>query len=165
MIFLFCNDLLPWSCHMNPVACLFWKFVIITRFPIKFYGNLPNLVLLVLSEQKLWRPKIWWAESTPRGIGSVFWLLYTKVRTQTSWQHDQVLQIEQASSVLCTTPVTSVITQMSWKSKRQVQTKNCNLLKLGIKKEWIPKFIQHWPLGSPTFKNQRFKSQEAEFIE
>ena len=36
---------------------LFWKVVIIARFHIKFQENLLNLVLLLLSEQELWRPK------------------------------------------------------------------------------------------------------------
>ena len=45
-----------WSCHVMPVT-YFYKFVVVTRLPIKFEENLLNLVMLLLSEQKLWRPK------------------------------------------------------------------------------------------------------------
>ena len=36
---------------------LFKKFVIMTKFPIRFYENLPNLMLLLFSEQELWHSK------------------------------------------------------------------------------------------------------------
>ena len=61
MIFLFCNDLFQiWSRDSDS---LFWNILIITRFPIKVQENLPNWVLPLLSEQELWLPKIWRAES------------------------------------------------------------------------------------------------------
>ena len=53
IIFLFLNDLLPNMIMSRDTDSSFWKFVIMTRFPIKFQENLPNLVLLLLSEQEL----------------------------------------------------------------------------------------------------------------
>ena len=68
---------------------LFWKSVIMTRLPIKFQKNLPNLVLLLLSEQELWRPKTLAGRIAPPpphpcGMGLEFhnlWLIYKIFRT------------------------------------------------------------------------------------
>ena len=50
--------------------------------------------------------------------------------SQKSWQHDQVLQTEQTLSASFTTPVTSAISHMSWQSKRRVQIKKWQFIKL-----------------------------------
>ena len=55
--FLFFDDPLPNMVMSRDTDSLFIKFVTTTKFPIKFQESLPNLVLLLLSEQKLWRPK------------------------------------------------------------------------------------------------------------
>ena len=54
MIFLFFNDLLPNMVMSRDTNSLLWKFVTMTRFPIKFREY---LVLLLLSEQELSRLK------------------------------------------------------------------------------------------------------------
>ena len=51
MIFLFFNDLLPNMVMSRDTDSLFKNVVIITRYTIKFYENLPNLVVLLLTEQ------------------------------------------------------------------------------------------------------------------
>ena len=47
------------------------------------------------------------------------------------------------------TPATSAISQMSWLSKQQAQIKKWksdNPFELGIRREWIPNYVQDWPL-------------------
>ena len=57
MICLFFIDLLPNIVMSRATDSLFLKFAIMNRFPIKCQENLPNVVLILLSEQELWRPK------------------------------------------------------------------------------------------------------------
>ena len=53
---MFFDDLLPNMAMSRDTNSLFQKFVIMARFPVKFQENVVNLVLLLLSEQELWRP-------------------------------------------------------------------------------------------------------------
>ena len=53
MIFLLFNDLLPNMVMSGDTDSIFLKFVTMKRCPIKVQENLPNLLLVLLSEQEL----------------------------------------------------------------------------------------------------------------